>query len=168
MTDVILFHHAQGLTDGVREFAGVLRAAGHQVTVPDLYGGETFGTLDEGVAYAQQTGFDVLIERGRRAADRLPAGLVCAGFSLGVLPAQSLAQTRPGARGALLFHACADISRLAGSIQTACIGALHQWGAGLVGDSAFRDRCVLGVDLAFAAAAADSCRDVLARAIDRR
>jgi len=106
MTDVILFHHAQGLTDGVREFAGVLRAAGHQVTVPDLYGGETFGTLDEGVAYAQQTGFDVLIERGRRAADQLPAGLVCAGFSLGVLPAQSLAQTRPGARGALLFHAC--------------------------------------------------------------
>jgi len=106
MTDVILFHHAQGLTDGVREFADVLRAAGHQVTVPDLYGGATFGTLDEGVAYAQQTGFDVLIERGRRAADGLPAGLIYAGFSLGVLPAQLLAQTRSGARGALLFHAC--------------------------------------------------------------
>lgn len=106
MTDVILFHHAQGLTEGVREFADVLRAAGHQVTVPDLYGGETFGTLADGVAHAQQTGFDVIIERGRRAADRLPAGLVYAGFSLGVLPAQLLAQTRPGARAAVLCHSC--------------------------------------------------------------
>jgi dienelactone hydrolase len=106
VTDIIVFHHAQGLTDGVREFADQLRAAGHDVTVPDLYEGKTFGTLKEGVAYAEQVGFDTVIERGRRAAEGLPTEIVYAGFSLGVLPAQMLAQTRPGAKGALLCYAC--------------------------------------------------------------
>ena len=106
MTAVILFHHAQGLTDGVRAFAGQLRAAGHHVTVPDLYDGATSETLDEGIGHAEQVGFDTILERGRLAAEGLPNGIVYAGFSLGVLPAQMLAQTRPGAKGALLFHAC--------------------------------------------------------------
>ena len=106
MTDVIVFHHAQGLTDGVNAFADRLRAAGHQVTVPDLYDGRTFDNLDDGIGYARQIGFDTVMERGRAAAEGLPAALVYAGFSLGVLPAQLLAQTRPGAIGALLFHAC--------------------------------------------------------------
>jgi dienelactone hydrolase len=110
MTDVILFHHAQGLTDGVRAFAGQLRAAGHHVTVPNLYDGATFETLDEGIGHAEQVGFDTIIERGRLAAEGLPNGIVYAGFSLGVLPAQMLAQTRPGAKGALLFHACIPAS----------------------------------------------------------
>ena len=106
MTDIVLFHHAQGLTDGVRQFAGQLRAAGHQVTTPDLYEGQVFGSLPEGLAYVEQTGFDTILERGRLAAQDLPASVVYAGFSLGVMPAQLLAQTRPGARGALLFHSC--------------------------------------------------------------
>jgi dienelactone hydrolase len=110
MTDVIVFHHAQGLTDGVRAFAGQLRAAGHHVTVPDLYDGATFGTLDEGIGHAEQVGFDTILERGRLAAEGLPNGIVYAGFSLGVLPAQMLAQTRPTAKGALLLHACVPAS----------------------------------------------------------
>jgi dienelactone hydrolase len=110
MTDVIVFHHAQGLTDGVRAFAGQLRAAGHHVTVPDLYDGATFKTLDEGIGHAEQVGFDTILERGRLAAEGLPNGIVYAGFSLGVLPAQMLAQTRPAAKGALLFHACVPAS----------------------------------------------------------
>jgi len=114
MTDVIVFHHAQGLTDGVREFADQLRASGHQVTVPDLYDGATFDSLDDGVAYAKQVGFDTIIERGRLAAEGLPNGIVYAGFSLGVLPAQMLAQTRPGAKGALLFYACVPPSEFGG------------------------------------------------------
>jgi dienelactone hydrolase len=110
MTGVILFHHAQGLTDGVRAFAGQLRAAGHHVTVPDLYDGATFETLDEGIGHAEQVGFDTILERGRLAAEGLPDGIVYAGFSLGVLPAQMLAQTRPSAKGALLFQACIPAS----------------------------------------------------------
>jgi dienelactone hydrolase len=106
LTDVVLFHHAQGLTGGIRRFADELALAGHRVTVPDLYEGRTFDALDEGVAYAEQIGFDTVIERGRLAVEDLPGEVVYAGFSLGVLPAQMLAQTRPGALGALLFHAC--------------------------------------------------------------
>ena len=106
MAEVLLFHHAQGLTPGVIAFADELRAAGHLVHTPDLFEGRTFPTLEAGVAHAEQVGFGTIIERGTRAADDLPPELVYAGFSLGVLPAQKLAQTRPGARGALLFYSC--------------------------------------------------------------
>jgi dienelactone hydrolase len=104
MTHVILFHHAQGLTDGVEEFAQRLRDAGHDVVVPDLYEGRIFDTLDAGVANAEAIGFETVIERGERAADGLREDTVYAGFSLGTLPAQKLAQNRAGALGALLFH----------------------------------------------------------------
>ncbi len=106
MAQLLLFHHAQGLTAGCLSFADDLRAAGHVVHAPDLYDGRTFGELTEGVAYAKQVGFDTIIQRGRRAADALPSGIVYGGFSLGVLPAQMLAQTRAGAKGALLLHGC--------------------------------------------------------------
>jgi len=110
MTGVLLFHHAQGLTPGVLAFAEELRGAGHTVHTPDLYDGHTFDSLDDGLAYAKQTGFAEVQERGVRAADGLPAELVYAGFSLGAMSAQQLAQTRPGAQGALLFHSCAPAS----------------------------------------------------------
>ena len=112
MATVLLFHHAQGQTPGFLRFADDLRAAGHTVHAPDLYNGHTFTDLSEGVAYAQQVGFAEIIRRGSEAARGLPAEIVYAGFSLGVLPAQALAQTRPGAKGALLFHGCVAPSEL--------------------------------------------------------
>ena len=110
MAEVVLFHHAQGLTPGVGAFAGELRRAGHAVHAPDLFEGRTFDTVEEGVSYAGELGFGQVIERGVRAVEGLPAELVYAGFSLGVLPAQKLAQTRPGARGALLLHSCVPVT----------------------------------------------------------
>lgn len=110
MAEVVLYHHAQGLTEGVEAFAEELRSAGHTVHVPDMYEGNTFEDLDEGIAYARQTGFGTVQQRGLDAADGLGDGLVYAGFSLGAMAAQQLAQTRPGARGALLFHACVPVS----------------------------------------------------------
>jgi dienelactone hydrolase len=115
VAEVLLFHHAQGLTPGVLAFAERLRAAGHVVLAPDLYDGKTFDDLDEGVGYAKEVGFDTVLERGRSAAEGLPDGLVYAGFSLGVMPAQLLAQTRPGAKGALLFSAAIPASEFGGS-----------------------------------------------------
>jgi dienelactone hydrolase len=106
MTEVLMFHHAQGLTPGLLALAERLRAAGHPVTTPDLYDGAVFDRLEDGVAHAGSLGFGALLERGERAADGLPDDLVYVGFSLGVLPAQKLAQTRPGARGALLVSSC--------------------------------------------------------------
>ena len=106
MAEVLLIHHAHGLTAGVLSFADELRAAGHVVHAPDLYDGKTFSDLEEGVGYAKEIGFDTFTERGQLAADGLPNDVVYAGFSLGAMPAQMLAQTRPGAKGALLFHSC--------------------------------------------------------------
>lgn len=110
MAEILLFHHAQGQTPGFLAFADDLRAAGHTVHTPDLYDGKTFDDLDSGIGYAKQVGFDTILERGRATADGLPDGLVYAGFSLGVMPAQLLAQTRPGANGALFFSAALPAS----------------------------------------------------------
>jgi dienelactone hydrolase len=110
MAELLLLHHAQGLTPGVLAFAEDLREAGHTVHAPDMYQGRTFATVEEGVAFARETGFAEIGQRGLRAAEGLRAELVYGGFSLGVGPAQELAQTRPGARGALLFHGCYPVS----------------------------------------------------------
>lgn len=111
MAEVVLFHHAQGLTAGVVAFADALRQAGHAVHTPDLFDGRTFGSIEEGMGYATQLGFPgELLRRGAAAVADLPADLVYAGFSLGVLPAQHLAQTRPGARGALLCYSCVPVT----------------------------------------------------------
>jgi dienelactone hydrolase len=111
MAEVVLFHHAQGLTPGVVAFADELRRAGHTVHTPDLFDGRTFGSIEEGMGYAQELGFPgEILGRGARAVEGLPNELVYAGFSLGVLPAQMLAQNRPGARGALLFYSCVPVS----------------------------------------------------------
>ena len=115
MTEVLLFHHAQGQTRGFLAFADELRAAGHVVHAPDLYDGNTFAYLNEGVGYAREVGFGTIQERGVHAADGLPNELVYAGFSLGASPAQALAQTRRGAKGALLFHAAFPASEFGGS-----------------------------------------------------
>jgi dienelactone hydrolase len=111
MAEVLLFHHAQGQTPGFHAFADELRQAGHTVHTPDLFDGKTFGSIDEGLGYVKEIGgFGEIMERGERAANELPNALVYAGFSLGVVNAQKLAQTRPGARGALLFYSCLPVS----------------------------------------------------------
>ena len=120
MAEVLLFHHACGLTSGCLAFAEELRTAGHVVHTPDLYDGKTFSELDDGVAYAREVGFDTIVERGRLAGQSLPNEAVYAGFSLGVVPAQMLAQTRPGAEGALLFSAAFPASEFG-----------HPWPQGL-------------------------------------
>ncbi|MCS5734667.1 dienelactone hydrolase family protein [Herbiconiux daphne] len=106
MSEILLFHAAYGLTPGVVAFADHLRGEGHVVHTPDYYDGTTFSVLSEGLAYRDELGMDEIVRRGDSAAGSLPPDLVYAGFSLGAVPAQKLAQTRPGARGAILLDAC--------------------------------------------------------------
>jgi len=110
MAEIVLFHHAQGLTPGVTAFADELRHAGHIVHTPDLFDGHAFDSIENGMKFVNELGFSEVIARGERAVEGLPTELVYAGFSLGVVPAQKLAQTRPGARGALLFYSCIPVS----------------------------------------------------------
>ena len=110
MTEIVLYHHVQGLTEGVRSFADQLQRAGHTVHTPDLFDGRRFDSIDEGMAFAREAGFGALAERGVAAAEGISPEVVYAGFSFGVMPAQQLAQTRPGARGALLMSGCLPVS----------------------------------------------------------
>ena len=110
MAEIVLYHHVQGLTEGVRSFAEELRGAGHIVHTPDLFDGRTFDTIEAGMAFAREVGFGPLAERGVAAAEGIDPAVVYAGFSFGVMIAQQLAQTRPGARGALLMYSCLPVS----------------------------------------------------------
>ena len=110
MAEIVLFHHALGLTAGVTAFADELRKAGHIVHTPDLFDGRIFDGLEQGMSFVSELGFGEVIKRGEQAVQDLPSNLVYAGFSLGVVSAQKLAQTRPGARGALLFYSCVPVS----------------------------------------------------------
>ena len=112
MAEVVVFHHALGLTDWIRRFADGLRDAGHTVHAPDVYDGRTFETNEDGMAYSEELGGPMaVVERGRAAVEQLPSEVVYVGFSLGVLPAQSLAQTRPGSRGAVLCYAALPLGQ---------------------------------------------------------
>jgi dienelactone hydrolase len=104
MADLVLFHHALGLTPGVQAFADALRRAGHVVIVPDYFDGVTFETIEAGVAHAEAIGFSRVVDRAVAAVQPLPSPVVVAGFSLGTLPAQKLAQTHRGVIGAILYH----------------------------------------------------------------
>jgi len=125
MTEVVLFHHVQGLTDGIRAFAEELRAGGHTVHTPDLFDGERPATIDDGMAYVRSIGDDVLGKRADQAVADLPADLVYAGFSFGEATAQRFAQTRPGARGALLFYSAVPVSEFGPSWPAAVPVQVH-------------------------------------------
>jgi dienelactone hydrolase len=134
MAEVLLFHHAMGQTTGFDAFADELRQAGHTVHTPDLFEGRKFGSIEDGMAYAEEIGFpNAIIERGERAANGLAPELVYAGFSLGVVPAQKLAQTRAGARGALLYYSCVPLAYFGGSWPNGVPAQIH----GMDGDPIF-------------------------------
>jgi dienelactone hydrolase len=135
MAEVLLFHHAMGQTPGFHGFAAELRAAGHTVHTPDLFEGRTFGSIEDGLAFVKQTGFDEMIDRGVQAAETLPKELVYGGFSMGVLPAQKLAQTRAGARGALLFYSCLPATEFGAAWPAAVPVQIH----GMDADPYFAD-----------------------------
>ncbi|MCC7128605.1 MAG: dienelactone hydrolase family protein, partial [Microbacteriaceae bacterium] len=135
MAEVLLYHHIQGLTDGVKAFAEELRQAGHAVHTPDLFDGRTFPNIEEGFLNAEEVGFDVLDARALAAADALDTGLVYAGFSFGVSFAQRLAQTRAGARGALLIYSCFPFTEFSDSWPTGVPVQIH----GKEGDEFFEE-----------------------------
>jgi dienelactone hydrolase len=135
MAEIVLFHHAQGLTPGVLAVAEAWKAAGHKVHTPDLYNGHTFETLEEGIGYAKSLGFESILDRGVEEGEALGTGLVYAGISLGVMPAQKLAQTREGARGALLTSACLPVSEFGDKWPDDVPVQVH----GMEGDSMFAD-----------------------------
>ncbi|MGY2873626.1 dienelactone hydrolase [Marmoricola sp. URHA0025 HA25] len=151
MTEVLLYHHIQGLTDGVRAFADDLRQAGHTVHTPDLFDGRTFGSIEDGFDHAGDVGFDAIRERGAAAAEELGPELVYAGFSFGVTIAQRLAQTRPGARGALLMYSCIPVGEFGEAWPVGVPVQIH----GKEGDEFFEEDLPAARELAGSVTAAE-------------
>ena len=151
MAEVLLYHHIQGLTDGVRAFADDLRRTGHTVHTPDLFDGRTFGSIEEGFGFARDKGFDAIRERGAAAADEFPPELVYAGFSFGVTIAQRLAQTRAGARGALLMYSCLPVAEFGDVWPVGVPVQIH----GKEGDEFFDEDLSAARELADSTAAAE-------------
>jgi dienelactone hydrolase len=114
MSEIVLFHSAQGLRPGVTQWADSLRKVGHEVWTPDVFEGRTFDRLEDGIAHRDGLGLPELIRRAGEALEELPAELVYAGFSMGGSTAHYFAVTRPAARGALLMHGVAPADTLGG------------------------------------------------------
>lgn len=133
MAEIVLFHHVLGLTDGIRTLAERLREGEHAVHTPDLFDGRRFDTIEAGIAHAREIGFETVIARGRAAAEELPPALVYIGVSMGVLPAQCLAQTRAGAKGAILVAAAIPLGEFAPTWPAGVPLAIH----GMDGDPEF-------------------------------
>jgi dienelactone hydrolase len=150
MAEILVFHHVLGLSPGVQEFADGLRAAGHTVHTPDLFDGRTFTKLDDGIDHVRSIGFGAVLDRGVAEADTLPADVVYAGFSLGVMPAQKLAQTRVGARGALFFEACLPVEEFGTGWPQSVPVQVH----GMDADPSFADEGDLDAARALIASAA--------------
>jgi dienelactone hydrolase len=112
MAEVVLFHSVLGLRPGVIAAADRLRAAGHTVHTPDLFDGEVFDDLEDGMRKEDALGYREIARRAREAVAGLPEGLVFAGFSMGATHAELLAASRPGALGAVLMHGAEPVEAL--------------------------------------------------------
>ncbi len=112
MAEVVMFHSVLGLRPGVLGAADRLRAAGHTVHTPDLFDGEVFDDIDDGMRKEEALGFREIARRTEEAVAGLPAGLVFAGFSMGIAYAEMLAASRPGTLGAVLMHGAVPVEAL--------------------------------------------------------
>ena len=150
MTEILLFHHVQGLTAGVHRLADELRAAGHVVHTPDFFEGATFASIDDGFAAMRARGEGAVDAWADALAADLPAEVVYAGISLGVMSAQRLAQTRPGALGAVLLEACVPASEFGAGwpagVPVQVHGMEHDPFFGLEGDIDAARELVASVD----------------------
>ncbi|MEU6401810.1 dienelactone hydrolase family protein [Streptomyces sp. NPDC046985] len=109
--NIMLFHSTQGLTPAVRDAAGRLRAAGHEVWTPDLFEGRVFDSAEAGGEFTESVGKDELLRRAvLAAAPYSERGMAYAGFSLGASVAQTLALGDERARGLLLLHGTSDLA----------------------------------------------------------
>lgn len=104
MAEIVLFHHAGGLTDGVLALAQTLRDAGHAVHTPDFFGGRTFADVHDGVAYADSVGEETFAARAAEIVSPMAADLVYGGLSMGAARAAEQVLGRPGAKGAFFLY----------------------------------------------------------------
>ncbi|MEU6077663.1 dienelactone hydrolase family protein [Micromonospora sp. NPDC047074] len=104
MGHVVLLHSVYGLRPAVLAAADRLRAAGHHVVTPDLYGAPAVDTIEEGFALLDRVGEAAVLGRARAALHEAPPDAVLAGLSMGAGMAGALLGERPDAAALLLLH----------------------------------------------------------------
>ncbi|MFD7660619.1 dienelactone hydrolase family protein [Actinosynnema sp. NPDC059797] len=109
MASIALFHSVLGLRPAELLAAERLRRAGHEVVAPDLFGGETAATLDQGFRLLDRIGWATAVERARQGIADMPDETVLAGVSMGTGVVSDLWPERPATAGVLLLHAAADL-----------------------------------------------------------
>ncbi|GAA1350407.1 dienelactone hydrolase family protein [Streptomyces beijiangensis] len=122
MAHVALFHSVLGLRSAELLAAERLRGAGHEVVTPDLFGGETAATLDEGFRVVDRVGWAAVVAAAREALGGMPEETVLAGVSMGTGVVGEVWAERPAAGGVLLLHGVAD---LPGSVRPGLRVQLH-------------------------------------------
>jgi dienelactone hydrolase len=141
MAQVVVFHSAYGLRQAEADTAACLRAAGHDVSTPDLYDGRTASTMDAALALMDAVGWEVICARARQALEVVPQTAVLAGFSMGAGVIGSVWDQRRAAAGVVLLHGIAPIPasarpglpvqvHLAGDDPFAPRQAVARWQAG--------------------------------------
>lgn len=107
---ILLLHSTYGPRPAVHSAAERLRAAGHEVHVPDLFEGQVADSVEDGRKIRDEIGNEELLRRAiAAAAPYSEQGLVYAGFSMGGSLAQNLALGDEKARGLLLLHGTSDL-----------------------------------------------------------
>ncbi|MEM9792848.1 MAG: dienelactone hydrolase family protein, partial [Pseudomonadota bacterium] len=79
------------------------QAAGHDVTLPDLFEGETSETYDGGFEILERVALDTVEARAARIAEALPDEVVIAGVSMGAGIASHVWKRKPNAKGILFL-----------------------------------------------------------------
>lgn len=97
MTEIILFHHVldSPMAPRIRGRTATTRAT---PCTPDLFGGRTFPTLDDGLTHVRSVGLDVLAQRGVDAASALPSRAVFSTPWTGTRSSSTAATSRPPPR----------------------------------------------------------------------
>ena len=106
MAELLLLHHALGVTPALQRLAARFRDAGHTVVLPDLFEGQVFGTVEEGMAHVESVGMDTLAARGEDTASDLDPGFVVCGISLGAIAAQRIGVDHDAVAAVMAVSSC--------------------------------------------------------------
>jgi len=107
MASVAIFHSLYGLRPSVLSAAERLRAAGHTVVTPDLYGLPPADSFEQAAALADKVGWPEIVGRARATLRDMPPRTVLVGFSMGTGVADELLAERPHTAGLLLLSGAA-------------------------------------------------------------
>lgn len=106
MAQLLLLHHALGVTSALRRLADRFEDAGHDVVVPDLFESRVFASVEEGMEHVESVGIETLAGLGEDAASDMQPGFVVCGISLGAIAAMRAGVSNDAVAAVVVASAC--------------------------------------------------------------